>query len=65
MNREQIKAFQDAVGNASWNLSYDNFLERLNKPDTAWASDKWQLFQRLSSCLSAFDPETLSRLLEP
>lgn len=63
---ETVKQFQQAVGTACWNMSYQEFCHKLGRatPDD-WTAKKWREFQEFEQTLRAFDPVTLAKLLAP
>ncbi len=72
MNKpEVIKEFKQAVSNLNWELNFLTFCSlilEVEKESELLQQDqyclkKWQQWQQLSSSLSAFDGETIERIL--
>lgn len=65
MTAETVKQFQEAVSIASWNMNYADFCRKLNREPDSWTDTKWQALRALNCDLTAFDPNTLAKLLSP
>jgi hypothetical protein len=64
MNTHEIKSFQQAVSTAAWALDLWSFANRLGSDaDHAYTKDKFRELSELNRKLSAFDPETLSKII--
>jgi len=61
MNAETIKAFQEAVSKAHWNLTYNQFCELTGFVGN-YASEKFHELRKLNELLSKFDPQTLAKI---
>jgi hypothetical protein len=65
MTREDIKAFQQAVGTAAWKLSLDKFGDAIGaSPEHDYTRDKFKQLTALNKALSQFDPDTLLLIIE-
>lgn len=64
MEPETIKQLQQAVGRASWKLDLWRFAEALGSDaDHDYTRSKFGELQALDKALSAFDAETLARIV--
>lgn len=54
-----------AIGRAWWDINYHEFCRRAGWREDDYADDKWQQWQALYHALSAFDSDTLDRIVEP
>ncbi len=61
MTAETIKAFQEAIGKANWNMDFDEFCKRTGFVGT-YAQNKWQEWKAIGVALGQFDAETLAKI---
>lgn len=55
--------FKSLVGNAQWDLNYEDFCQRAQFPHDSYAEAKWAAFQNLANALREFDDNTLARIV--
>lgn len=63
MHRVMLDAVLTAIGSAQWKMSYRDFLARLDARDDTYWQEKWRDFQKLATYASAFDADTLLKLI--
>lgn len=65
MTSDDIKRFLEAFGTAEWRLGIYEFARLFGKPiGDPWIAAKWASFKLAAEGLAAFDPGTLSKVLE-
>ena len=61
---EEVKQFQKAVGTAAWKLDLWKFAEAMGQDaDHEYTKDKFRQLNALSKAMSAFDTETLTKII--
>lgn len=59
-----VADFKTAVGNAHWDINYEEFCRRAGFAQDSYAEEKWRQWVALAFALNAFDTSTLERIID-